>query len=43
MRALRKWWLKAGVQGVVSLLPERASESVNGRLPGARQRRRRTE
>ena len=32
MRALRKWWVKAGVQGVVSLLPERASEVVNGRL-----------
>ena len=31
MRALRKWWVKAGVQGVVSLLPERASEVVNGR------------
>ena len=32
MRALRKWWLKAGVQGVVSLLPERASEALNGKL-----------
>jgi hypothetical protein len=32
VRALRKWWLKAGVQGVVSLLPERASEAVNGKL-----------
>jgi hypothetical protein len=32
VRALRKWWLKAGVQGVVSLLPERASEALNGKL-----------
>jgi hypothetical protein len=32
MNPLRRWWVKAGVQGVVSLLPARASEAVNGRL-----------
>jgi hypothetical protein len=32
LTALRKWWLKAAVQGAVSILPGQLSEAVNGRL-----------
>jgi hypothetical protein len=32
MNPLRRWWVKAGVQGAVSVLPGRAAEAINGRL-----------
>jgi SAM-dependent methyltransferase len=32
LTGLRKWWLKAAIQGGVSILPGRLPETVNGRL-----------